>query len=523
MTAVLPEVPDLLVTGAEILTQWDPLPRAQAMGIRQGRVCAVGRPDDVRRVLRPNAREWHLDGRTIVPGFVDGHCHLEMTCEALDHQVFVQAPPVRSIAELLGIVERARADRPRGWLICRSSFMLQDKVPEGRLPTMRELDRISADEPLVVLAGLHVACVNSAALRGLRLPARPPRGLTVHRDAAGQPTGVLTEVWDRLPTLPVDDVVTSLRHHVGPQFVANGVTTACTIPTSADDVRALHRLARDGELPLRVQYYVHVPRTASLEQVLGWGPSSGFGDDRLTFGGIKIFIDGEGGDGLGNPVDDTKWTREELFNFVRTADAADIQLFMHAVTPGAIRLAAEAVVNARQTRQRAGSPRHRIEHAGDYVDTVDLPLLRRAGVGVVATPHFSRSAGVADGEFQPLRAIVDAGLRPIGASDSTGTVPDAVSPLSNIAAAVNRVDASGRPSPHRITAQEGLAMFTSWAAYGCHRETEVGALLPGGRADFAVLSENPLAVPSEQLNQIRVLATVVDGSVHHDVIGMEQS
>jgi len=520
MTAVMPEPTDLLVVGADIVTQWAHLPRAEALGVRGGRVVAVGTDQEVREALGPRPRVWDLGGHTVIPGFVDGHCHLEMTCEALDHHVFVQVPPLRSVEELMAAVARARADRPTGWLVCRSSFMLQDKVIERRLPDRHDLDRVSPDQPVVLLAGLHVACLNTAALRLLDLPDEPPRGMTVHRDGSGELTGVVTEVWDRLPTQPTDEVVASLRRHLRPQFVANGVTTVCTIPTSADDVRALHRLARSGELPLRVRYYVHVPRTATLDEVLSWGPSSGFGDEWVSFGGVKIFVDGEGGDGLGHPLDDTKWTPAELFDLVARADRADVQLFMHAVTPGAIRFAAQAVEAARAERGRPDGPRHRIEHGGDYLDPADIPLLRRSGVQLVATPHFSRSAGVADAGFQPLRTIVDAGIPLIGGSDSTGTVPDGLAPLTNMAAAVERVDADGKPSPHRLTVQEALDLFTTSSAHGAHLDSVAGVLRPGAWADLAVLSADPLDPPSGTLDTVRVLATAVGGVLQHDELGV---
>ncbi|MEV7009845.1 amidohydrolase family protein [Streptosporangium sp. NPDC051022] len=506
---------DRILVGADVVTMDPARPSARALGIRGGRIAAVGTAEEVRAALPPGTPEADLRGLTVVPGFVDGHCHLEMTCQALDHHVFVQAPPVTSLHEILNRIVEERAARPTGWLIFRSSFMLQDKVVEGRLPDREDLDRVSPAEPVVVLAGLHVACLNSVALAELGLlgDADLPGWMTVHRRADGEPTGVVTEVWDRLPVLPADDVVTSLRRHLGGLFVAAGVTSVSTIPTSAQDVRALHRLAAAGELPLRVRFYVHVPRVGSLDTVLAWGPGSGFGDDMLRFGGVKIFVDGEGADGLGTPIDDTKWSRDELFDLVRAADRADVQLFMHAVTPRAIRLAAEAVAAARADRPRPDGPRHRIEHGADYLDPADLPRLREIGVGLVTTPHFTRSGGVADPAFQPLRAILDAGIEVIGSSDSTGTVPDGIAPLHNIAAAVTRYGAGGVPSPHRVTAHEALSMFTTWAAHGAHEERHKGAIRPGTLADLAVLSANPLTVAPEALDDISVRATVLGGDV----------
>jgi predicted amidohydrolase YtcJ len=503
-----------LFTGAELVTMAGPVLHGATIAVTGDRIVAVGDDSVARAAVHRVDEEIDLTGLTVVPGFVDGHCHLEMTCLALQTHVPLHAPPFTTIAGMLTEIERVRRERPTGWIVFRSSFTLQDKVAEGRLPHRDELDLASPNEPIVVLAGLHVACLNSAAMKelGLERGEGLPYWMTFHRDSSGEPTGTVTEVWDRLPTATVEEAMGAIRTFSGPTFSAHGVTSVNTISTSADDVRALHRLSRAGSLGIRTRFYVHVPRTATIDEVLAWGAESGFGDTMLRFGGVKIFVDGEGTNGLGVPLDDTKWSKDELFDLVQKATDGGVQLMMHAVTPRAIRLACEAVVSAQKLSPRAGNLRHRIEHAGDYLDTADLPQLKSAGVGIVATPHFSVSDGAAGDSFQPLRSIVDSGQAVIGATDATGTVPEGVSPLYNIGAAVTRCELSGTASPHRLTVDEAMKMFTKWSAYGCHEEAEKGSIEQGKFADFAVLSANPYRVRPEQIKQIRVERTIVGGN-----------
>ena len=502
-----------LFSGAEVETL--STETADAVLAEHGRIRAVGE----RRALLAGigareVEEIDLEGAVLMPGFVDGHAHMELSCITQEQHLQLHAPPMTSVVQILAAIAERRRSQPTGWIVVRSSFALGQRVAEGRLPRQEELDRVSPGEPLVVLAGLHVAVLNTPAMQALALDdeSQHGRGMTVHRHPDGTPNGVFTEVWDRLPVADESAVVAAIRRRARGLFSAHGTTSLSTIPTSTDDVRALQALHGAGELPFRVRFYPHVPRVGPIESLLSLGATSGFGDDRLRFGGVKIFVDGEGGDGIGVVYDDLKWERRELDELVRLATEARVQLFMHAVTETGIR-AAMAAVRAQSPAALAQLPApHRIEHSGDYVPIPLIGELAASGVGVVTTPHFVSSEVVA-ADFQPLRGLVDAGVAPIGATDTTGTVPQGASPLYNIASMVNRVDASGAPSPHRLTVHEAVRVFTTWSAAGQGEGAEKGALRPGMLADFAVLAENPFRVESDRIADIAVLHSYVGGRV----------
>ena len=132
--------------------------------------------------------------------------------------------------------------------------------------------------------------------------AKPPMGTTIHRDQAGVPTGLATEVFYFLPEFSVDQMKAAIRGQAKQLFTDRGTTTIYTIPFSAQDVRADLELQRAGELPLRIRMFYHVPHMTSLEGLLNMGYPSGVGDDMFRFGGMKIFVDGTGGDALGQPL-----------------------------------------------------------------------------------------------------------------------------------------------------------------------------------------------------------------------------
>jgi predicted amidohydrolase YtcJ len=273
---------------------------------------------------------------------------------------------------------------------------------------------------------------------------------------------------------------------------------------------AVQELQEAGELPMRLRFYYHVPHQLELDGLLSMGLKPGFGNEMLRYGGIKIFIDGIGSDGLGNPLWDVKWTEEELTEFVSTAHAAGQQLWMHALRIESLRMGANAVEAA--VRRTPIPHRHRIEHSADFIsEPEDMERLRQLGIWVVTTPQFLHSAGSALGRRQSghrrLRTLIDLGFEVIGSSDTTGTVPDGVAPLFNIACALNSAPGEA------MTVDEALRMFTIWAARGAFEEGEKGSITVGKLGDFAVLSANPMDVRLEDLFDIRVDATILGGDV----------
>jgi len=505
---------DLALVNANLITMDGERPRAEAALVRRGRIELVGTCADVRAVAG-GVPVFDAGGRTVVPGFIDGHNHFEMTCASLVYSLPAHTPPHTSLASIAAALrdEHSRL-APDKWLIARSSFGLQYKVAEGRLFTREELDAVSDTRPIVVFAGLHVAMLNTPALEGLdvAVPGHEPRGACIHRDASGRPTGVATEIWPRLPAFTYAEMREGFRAKARELFVANGVTTVYSIPYAADEVRAEQDAQAEGELPIRLRSYYHVPDRVAIESVLALGQRPGFGNEMIRFGGVKIFVDGEHGDGTGNVMDDLKWTQDELDAFVGQAESAGIPLWMHAVSGKAVRMAALAVERA---TGGTNPLRHRIEHGGDYLNPKDAVDLRRQGVLLVSTPQFLYSAAEGGGEYTPLRTVIDAGFEPIGASDSTGTVPDGIAPLFNIAMAVTRRTRSGKVvvPAERITAEEGLKMFTTWAAFGGHEEQDKGSIAPGKLGDFAILSHDPLAIEPERLFEVLVEATILGGEV----------
>ncbi len=505
---------DLALVNARILTLEKDPPEAEAALVRRGRIVAVGSNDDVRS-RASGFPVFDAGGHVVVPGFIDAHCHIEVACVAKSFQANVHTPPLESLSQITEVLRAKAAETPAGeWVIARGSFGLAGRVPENRLFTRHDLDAVTKRHPLVVFSGRHVAMMNTRALHevGLWEPeSTAPRGAVVYRDGSGRPTGIATELYYLLPAYSTDEVKTALRAHAREMFVEKGTTSISTVPYSSNDIRADLELQAEGELPLRIRMYYHVPQMISLDGLLQTGFVSGVGSDMFRFGGMKLFVDGAGHNGMGQRLEDYKWTQEELDDLVYRAHAAGIQVLMHVITDGALERAATATERALRRDGRAH--RHRLEHGGNVEDVETMRRLRDLGLRLTVTPSEGRS-----GRTTPrYRTLLREGFELIAITDTTGTVLGSSDPLRKIAYAIGTAgEGGGAPRGEELTFEEALRMYTIWAARGGLEEQDKGSIAPGKLGDFAVLSADPRGRPAEDLFDLQVDATILGGDVVYE-------
>lgn len=489
---------------------------ASGLVARNGRIALLGDARQLAHGLPPDVERIDLAGRVVLPGFVDAHCHLELSTTHLAYGVRCFAPPLRRLSDICRVLaQRARATPPGEWVVGRANFNLERWVEDGHPLLRADLDRAVPDHPAVVFSGLHVCTLNTRALEvsGLLINP-PPRGASIDLDA-----GRATELWAWLP-LPrygIDATAKAITELGRSLFVARGVTSIGEIPFTMDGVRAYRDLRRRGDLPARIGLWYHVPRLGSIDELLRNGLSAGSGDEWLKVGGVKLFVDGAGQDAWGHPGSDLQWDREELDDVVWKTHEAGLQLWMHvAPTRTAARLALTALERA-LTRLPRPDHRHRVEHLGDMKPEREL-LLRAQKLGVipVATPQFVYSYADADpeGSCSPLRTLHELGFRIPGNSDFTGTQPEAANPFHGIwCALAHRTRGGSMVEPEeRIELDAAIRAFTADAAFACHMDDR-GTLEPGKLADLVVLGRDPWLTPLDELPEIPVDMTVLGGRV----------
>jgi predicted amidohydrolase YtcJ len=518
---------DLIVQGGPITTM-DPALQAEALGIWRGRVAAAGSREDVARLAGPQTRRLDLDGRVCLPGFIDAHVHvisLGLTLGYLD----LAPGRVGSIPALLERLQshtrRLAADE---WVIGRGYDHHQ--LVERRHPTRSELDAAIPEHPAVLIhASGHLAVVNSRAADAIR---RRAAGRSGDGGEVGA-SGLLEEhalrhlgpfVYER----PVEGTVKAIGE--ASRYLASlGVTAvhdAGVGRTSPEELGAYQLAVERGLLKQRARLMIRYDVLSREPSPWGLGERTGFGDAWLRIGPVKMVLDGTllgRTAALDEPYPGTRERGMLLIpeDEVR-ASVADFhrrgwQCAVHAVGDRAVRIAVEAI-EAAQAAGPPGGRRHRIEHCGLVTPDL-LPRMRAAGIIPVPQPHFVTALG--DGYLRVLgeersrycyglRCFLDAGLPVPGSSDAPVA---SAAPLLGIHSAVVRRTRTDRPfhPGEAVTPAEALRMYTRDAAFAAFDDAELGVLRPGARADFVLLSDDPVRVSPEAIPEITVLATYVAG------------
>jgi predicted amidohydrolase YtcJ len=521
-----------LLTNATVISLDPATPAANAVGLRGDRIAWVGDRRDARDNFTGPYDTVDLGGATVIPGFIDAHHHV-MTLGFWMSQIDCRFPAVKSVHDIVRSVALRSAKVPPGeWILGRGYD--DNKLAERRHLTRWDLDAVSPGHPVMIrnVSG-HMSVVNSAALAlaGISRDTVSPFGGHIGRDDAGEPTGLLQEKAQDLLQVPfLPDDKTRLREYLdvaGQACLAAGVTSGHEAGIFGPaEFSALQDAWADDALALRTYMMIRTPFLDALERV---GFHSGFGDDRLRVGSIKVISDGsligrtaavcqpyddahQGGD-LGLAM----FTQEELDDIVWRSHRAGWQVAIHAIGDRAIDMCLDAYEAALRRLPRADH-RHRIEHCG--IMRPDI-IARMAALGVipVGQPPFITEFG--DGFLEhlgtercqltyPLKSLLAAGLPACGSSDSPVS---SYQPLIGIQAAVTERTASGAPfaPAEALTVEEALGLYTRNSAYAAFDEHRKGSITVGKYADLAILGRDPRVEPPETISEIPVQATIRGG------------
>lgn len=533
---------DRIFVGGRVVTMDADRSIAEAVAVRDGRIVAVGTEAQVLAASDPDAERVELRGRTMIPGLIDTHCHLVSSVRSHTLYVDGHVPPNRSIGEILARIAAKVQGLAHGqWVIVHGSHFGARKLAEKRYPNLGELDAVAPDHPVLILDGRHTFLVNTAGLRAMGVDAADsPKlgvGIAVTDPATGALTGELKSVGHLFPdrTHTLDEARAYIRDVVPELWVKKGFTSAQAF-TDSIEFRACQELAREGRLPLRITSHLFDNHggLSALDRAIGLGVTSGFGDDWLRVGGVKLFVDGAFMSHTAasrEPYLDMacpcfrgllKFTGAKLNEAVRRAHEAGLQVCIHAMGDRAQEMALDAIEAALAASPKPDA-RHRIEHFGCDMGADDLRR-RAQALGVVPNmttgwlftygDYVEEKLGSArTREFMALRAIFDAGLAPCNSSDETGTEWLTLNPFFSMWCAVVRKTFMGATlNPDQaITVDEALRMFTVNAARANFEEDLKGSIEPGKLADFAILDRDPFSIDPDELRLIEVEETIIDG------------
>ncbi len=517
----------------------------EALACAGGRIVATGSSDEIRRLAGPDTESFDLKGRTAIPGLTDTHVHLSekgtAEKELVDCRDFYV--DVNSVADILQRLANAAAGAPKGsWIVAHGSPMQDFRIEDKRFPSRHDLDRVVPDNPVSISFGAHVTIANTPALAAAKITRDTPDpagGHIRHDPQTGEPTGELHEraqlivkkVAPEFNYLQLKDgIVFALD-----QCLQRGVTTVHDIVRYAEPVRAYQELYKEGRMHARVSILPRVIESMiESKSLIELGLITGFGNDWLRIGGVKMSIDG-GITGRNacfhEPYENDEHNhgiiriqQDELNHTVQVCHDAGLRCCVHAIGDKAFDMALDAYENAIEHSPRKDH-RHRIEHMGNWLATPKL-MQRMVRSGIIAIPNIAFAYYIGDaildcvGEKRltkafPFRTLLKNGVIIAGGSDSPGYWP--VDPLRDIATAASRKMRWGDVwvPEERISVSEAFAMHTTTASWVGFEENEKGTLDVGKLADIAVLAEDPFEIPPERIKDVKVQMTLVGGEVKY--------
>ena len=534
----LPCSPDIILYNGTIATQNLQQPAARAVAIGAGRILAAGSDTDILPLAGPGCQRIDLDGRLVVPGFIDTHMHFYEW--ALQRQG-VTLDDAASLNDLLSRVKQVADKRPVGqWILGQGWNEADWPVPE--MPDRDVLDRVAPDHPVLLWrCDLHLAVANSAALQQAGIDARtpdPPEGRIEHAPD-GRPTGILRELAiNRVREAIAPPEPQTIDHafvEAADALHRLGVTGVHDVRLMADSdgaaaLRAFQRLDREKRLMLRA--WVTLPGDR-LDEILGIGLCTGYGNHRLRIGHVKFFSDG----GMGartawmiDPYQDADcgmplMAMDALADAVGQADAAGLSTMVHAIGDRATREVITLFEGLADARKATGRPApaipHRIEHAqmirpedAARLQALDLALSVNPANMILDINLIDAILGERSRHTYAFRRLMDSGVPVMFASDCPVCSPD---PLVGIRAAVTRARDDGTPPggwhpEQRVTVAEAVRAYTATPA-DVHQAPDLGKITPGCKADLAILNRNMLSMSRSSLPEVRVAMTVFDGEV----------
>jgi predicted amidohydrolase YtcJ len=539
----------LLVVG-RVFTADPDAPWAEAVLTDGERIAFVG--DAARaRELAPLGTPVVEAAGAVLPGFVDGHAHLQMSGGAL---LQAQLRACHSLDDIRGELDAWRAqhpDTPRvlglGWLF--------SAVPGG-VPTRQMLDEMVPDVPVYLSAAdLHSVWVNSLALTEMGIDDDTPDavGGRIVRDDAGHATGLLLEssmiehAWAVINSASPAERDVRL-HAIVDAYLASGTTASVDMALDDEGLDALLRADARGELPFTVVGHWLIMRTGDphdeVAQVrVAAERAARHRDGRVRVAGIKLIIDGTidgctaamldpyaihvAGSG-GDPCGDLIWPRDALDPVVAAADEAGLQIAMHAIGDRAVRTALDSLELAaglRATRGDDSPRRHRIEHL-EYVDPADVGRLGALGITASMQPVHCDPAIIANwihvlgGDHRSERGFAWPEYLATGATLAFGTD----TPTANFEALPNMFIAATRRSPvdtalppylpgFALGLEDAVGHATRDSAWASFLEADPGMLRTGLAADLVMLDHDPFTAGADSLLDTRVQCTIVAGRV----------
>jgi predicted amidohydrolase YtcJ len=543
---------DTVYVNGTVVTVNDDQPEASAIAVKDGIIIAVGSSADIAPLQSDTTQVIDLQGKTVVPGFVDPHGHMFQQGVAAIVANLLPPPdgPIDDIPKLVAALE-AWGETPAaaqiGWIL--GNGYDDSQLQELRHPTREDLDQVSTEVPIAIIhQSGHLGVLNSKGLElaGITADTPNPEGGIIRRQAgSNEPDGVLEETAFHEVLLTTVAGAAKITAEDAINIVKKGAETYASFGfTTAQEGRASQgvyeaiRAAGDAEpLPIDVNVYVDYVLHPDLHT---WDVSRTY-SNRVRLAGAKISLDGspQGRTAWltqpyykvpeGQPEDYSGYATfpdEKAIDRVSSAYENNIQVIVHSNGDAAID---QFILAAREATQRYGQGDRRttLIHGQtireDQLDAMQelglFPALFPAHVFYWGDWHRDVTIGPERANrISPTRSALNRGMKVTIHTDSPVVLPHATRTMWS---AVNRRTRSGDilGADQRLTPLEALKAVTIWSAYQHFEEDRKGSIEVGKLADFAILSDNPLTVDPTTIRDIEVLETIKEGKTIYKADG----
>jgi len=533
-TAAFAQTADMVFVNGKVFTADGGSALAQGFAIKDGRFIAVGSSAAMRQHAGAPTEVVDLQGRFVTPGLADGHLHNEGGGRGID------LSGARTLADLFATVGRAAKDAPPGGVIVSNSDWHEAQLKEQRLPTAKELDQFAPVNPVVLVRGGHEYILNSAAFGkwNITRDTPSPAGGEIGKDADGELNGELVDNARRLVTLPPADAVT-VENVLATQRKLNAYgITSMRVPGNYrgeffQALDAILEARKNGLLTLRYNIYLPgsgVREVERMREILARSPlKQDQGDEWVRIGGVKLLVDGgfEGGH-MTKPFIGELGKGGTYFGItvvppapytaiVKMLNEGGWRVTTHAVGDAALDQVLDAYEAANAEHPIAGR-RWAIEHV--FVSRPDqIARLKKLDVVLsvqdhlyLAAPSLKKYLGPERAsQITPVKTYLDQGFLVVGGTDSPVVPFNPFWAFYHFLTRNTITDGVYGENERVMSRVDLLRMITINYAKLTGEADIKGSIEPGKLADFAVLSDDILTVPEQQIPQQKALATYVGG------------
>jgi len=505
---------ELVLFNGEVISVDENFTIYSAVAVKDDTIVKLGEDEEIKKMITDSTIAIDLKGMALLPGFIDSHVHFTQT--GLD-EMNMNASDFSTMDEFFKGLEQFAKDMEIDRWVIAVGFD-EGKISDGRLPTRKDLDRLSISNPVFISrVDAHSCAVNSKALELLSIDERSEG---YDKDENGEAQGTFRAKANGLARVKLADFITdderrTALHLAAKQALNRGVTTIHALEGGSlfsDKDIAVIKEEKD-KLPVNIEIF---HQTMDVDKV----KEEGFN----RIGGCVI-IDGSIGSFTAafeepyvDPPDSRGclyYTDEQVDMFVARAHGEGMQISTHCIGDRAIEQMLKAYEKCISGKERRDH-RHRIEH---FSIPTDGQINRAAQLGLVISTQPVFNLYDKDSMYEkrlgkerasralPLNTMIEKGILVAGGSDSPVTP---INPLLGMHAAVNHSN-----KRERISIKEAIKLFTINGAKAVFQEDKRGSLEAGKKADIVMLNKNPLKTDKRLIKDIEVLMTIVNGRIQY--------